>query len=254
MSVENEEMLKSPIVNGVLCYTSSARHSVRNDDIARICLSFFKDDEILKGKDILCNIIGEKPKRRRNENKIMHEVRDILDILKRCDDTNRELPKFVVYSYDGLPPSSGFELIAQSLTALNEEIFALKKEIEYLKDNRIEQTISIHDMGMIKEDLIMIKGELRKINHRSLGDELKHSSLVLEQLQNIRSAGDYNEKDMADNLCAMEYDENDIAGGYFTLENSSKILPSAPLEHSNNLLEMGNRTYQDEGGDPSAPV
>ena len=203
MSVENEETLKSPIINGVLCYTSSARHSVRNDDIVRICLAFFKDEEIIKGKDVLCSIIGEKPKRRRNENKIMHEVRDILDILKRCDDTNCELPKFVVDSYDGLPPSSGFELIAQSLTALNDEILALRKEIEYLKDNRLEQTITIHDMGMIKEDLITIKGELRKINHKSLGDELKHSSLVLEQLQNIRSAGDLNEKDVADNMCGM---------------------------------------------------
>ena len=82
MSV-NEETLKSPIISGVLCYTSTARHSVRHDDIVRICLAFFKEDDIIKGKDILCNIIGEKPKRRRHENRIMNEVRDIL---KRCDD------------------------------------------------------------------------------------------------------------------------------------------------------------------------
>ena len=48
MSVNNEETLKSPIINGVLCYTSTARHSVRNDDIVRICLVFYKDD--IKGK------------------------------------------------------------------------------------------------------------------------------------------------------------------------------------------------------------
>ena len=50
MSVENEETLKSPIINGVLCYTSSARHSVRNDDIVRICLSFLKMMRYLKEK------------------------------------------------------------------------------------------------------------------------------------------------------------------------------------------------------------
>ena len=200
MAVNNEETFKPPVINGVLCYTSTARHSVRNDDLVRICLAFFKDEDIIKGKDTLCSIIGEKPKRRRNENRIMHEVRDILDLLKRCDDNNCELPKFVVDSYDGLPPTSGFDLIAQSLTALNEEISALRKEIEYLKENRIEETITIHDMGMIKEDLITIRGELRKISHRNMNDDIRRSSIVLEHLDNFKSTVDCIGKDMPDDI------------------------------------------------------
>ena len=243
---KNDEVLKCPIINGVLCYTSTARHSVRNDDIVRICLAFFRDDEIIKGKDILCSIIGEKSKRRRHENRIMHELRDILDILKRCDDENCELPKFVVDSYDGLPPTSGFEIIAQSLTTLNDEILSLRKEIEYLKDNRIEQTITIHDMSMMKEDLIMIKGELKKINHRGLSDDIRRNSFVLEHLQDFRKTVDYTDSDIPDNVCASYNAENSI--------RSSNILPSAPLMESDNLLEIVNRSLQDNGGPPSAPV
>ena len=253
MSTNTEE--KSPIINGVLCYTSTARHSVRHDDIVRVCLSFFKEDEIIKGKDTLCNIIGEKSKRRRNENRIMHEVRDILDILKRCDDKKCELPKFVVDSYDGLPPTSGFDLIAQSLTALNDEILALRKEIEYLKDNCIEQTFTFNDMSMIKEDLITIKGEIRKINHRNLNDDIQRSSLVLEHLQSVRSKTDYIDKQMSVDIWGADINENGITGRSYSATNDSvNIIPNAPLEDSNNLLEIVNRSCQDEGGSPSAPI
>ena len=256
MSTNGEETFKSPIINGVLCYSSTARHSIRYDDIVRICLAFFKDEEIIKGKDILCGIIGERPKRRRNENRLMHEVRDILDILKRCDDDNIKLPKFVVDSYDGLPPTAGFELIAHSLSVLNDEILSLKKEIEYLKDNRIEQSFTVHDVGMIKEDLITIKGELRKINHKSLNDDIQRSHFELEQLQKLRSTPVYIDKDMPENQCGG-YDDNErgaIARYHPSAKKSTSILPSAPLEDSNNLFAIGNRTYQDDGGTPSAPA
>ena len=254
MSV-NEETLKSPIISGVLCYTSTARHSVRHDDIVRICLAFFKEDDIIKGKDILCNIIGDKPKRRRGEDRIMNEVRDILDMLKRCDESKFELPKFVVDSYDGLPPSSGFDLIAQSLTALNDEILNLKKEIEFLKDSRIEQGITVDDMSMIKEDLITIKGELRKMNHRGLNDDIRRSSLVLENLQNIRSNADYIDKDISGNISGTEDDVSDTVSRFKpTTSSGSNMVPSAPEMDSDNLLEILNRSFQDEGGPATAPT
>ena len=37
-----------PVINGVLCYVSSARHDMRSDDIIRICLAFYKENDILK--------------------------------------------------------------------------------------------------------------------------------------------------------------------------------------------------------------
>ena len=243
MSVNNEETLTSPIINGVLCYASTARHSVRHDDIVRVCLAFFKEDDVIKGKDTLCNFVGEKPKRRRGEDRMMHEVRDILDILKRCDENKRELPKFVVDSYDGLPPSSGFELIAQSLTALNDEIVSLRKEIEHLKDSRIQENVIVHDMSMMKEDVIIIKGELRKMNHRALNEDIQRSSFVLENLHNIKETSDYNDDDMSDNVCGTDP----------STKTSANVLPSAPEMESGSLLEIVNRSFQDEGGAASAP-
>ena len=56
----NGETLKTPIINGVLCFISTARHSMKNDDVTRICHAFFKDEEIIKAKDLLCDLTGEK--------------------------------------------------------------------------------------------------------------------------------------------------------------------------------------------------
>ena len=75
---ETDGFVKPPIINGVLCYISTARHSMKSEDIVRICHAFFKDDDVLKGKDVLCELVGQKPIRRRNENRIVNELRDLL--------------------------------------------------------------------------------------------------------------------------------------------------------------------------------
>ena len=87
-----------PVINKVLCYASTARHTMRNDDIIRICLTFYKEDEILKAKDTLFQLTGEKSIRRRNENRMLNEMQDLMNLLKRCDDRGIVLPKFVVDS------------------------------------------------------------------------------------------------------------------------------------------------------------
>ena len=51
-------------------------------------------------------------------------------MLRKRDETGIQLPKFVVDFYNGLPPSSGFEIIASSRNMLMDEIASLKTEIE----------------------------------------------------------------------------------------------------------------------------
>ena len=105
----------TPIINNVLCYMSTARHSMRSDDIIRACLVFYKEDDIIKGKDLLYEIAGEISIRRRNENRKFNELQDILDLFKKCDDNDKKIPKFVADTYNGMPPSSGFDIAAQAV-------------------------------------------------------------------------------------------------------------------------------------------
>ena len=78
----------TPIIDNILCYMSTARHNMRRDDIIRACMVFYKDEDIIRSKDVLYEIGGERSIRRRNENRIMHELQDILDLFKKCDDND----------------------------------------------------------------------------------------------------------------------------------------------------------------------
>ena len=49
----------TPVISNILCYMSTARHSMRSDDIVRACLVFYKDEDIIKGKDLLYEFGGE---------------------------------------------------------------------------------------------------------------------------------------------------------------------------------------------------
>ena len=256
---DNGVSLKTPIINGVLCYISTARHSMRTDDITRICHAFFKDEAIIKAKDLLCELTGEKSKRRRNENKIVHELGDILESFKKCDDANVELPKFVVDSFDGLPPSSGFEIIAGTLISLNEEIVLLRKEVEALKEKRLDESVYSQDTIVMKEDILAIKGELRKLNHRFLKDDVRRSSILLG---NLDKPGQSNSViDQADKSCGGISDSNDalLANAAYDIEKSidvrdSVLSPTAPPFRSQGLLDVLNQSFQDLGGSPSAPT
>lgn len=179
---EKGETVKYPVINDILCYISSARHSMRHDDIVRTCLAFYNGDDIIKGKDLLFNIVNEKSKRRRNDNRFLHEVQDILELMKKCDDGGKVLPPFVTDSYKGLPPSSGFEVVARHMITLIDEISSLKTEVEKLKDSRNEASLCLQDSKLLQEDLLIIKGEVRKLNHKLLKDDIRRNSLALSSI------------------------------------------------------------------------
>ena len=153
-----ETTLGNIYLDSLLCYASTARHSLKNDEIIRICIAFYKEAEIINSKDLLCDLIGLKGKRRRNENRLVNEMKDIMDMLIHCDDNSIRLPKFVADSYNGLPPTSGFEVVANYILKLNEELSNLREEVTELKQIRREEDIYNKDVFLVKEDLIEIKG------------------------------------------------------------------------------------------------
>ena len=112
----------------------------------------------------------------------MHELQDILDLLKRCDEEGTSLPKFVADTYNSMPPSSGFEIVAHSMQSLIHEISNLKSEIESLRENRFTEEFHHQSNTLIQEDLLVIKGEIRKLNLRLMGDEVRRSSLTINSL------------------------------------------------------------------------
>ena len=246
---ESECLSTAIVIDPVLCYVSTARHSMRSDDIVRVCLAFFKEEDIINAKDKIFEIAGVKPKRRRNENRLVNEMEDLLDILKKCDENKVILPKYVSDSFDSMPPTSGFEVIAGCMRTFIDEIAALKEEVKLLKESRLSEEMGRDEELHMREDIIAIKGELRKLNHKLMRDEVRRNSLLLQSLDKSSvdcsgKCGDANEKEngnlnsemdsgddnfiVSDGLCggADDVDELPECSSEFQCANLTPSLPS----------------------------
>lgn len=258
------------VINDVLCYVSTARHQMRRDDIVKVCLTFYSEDKIIKAKDLVFESFGEKPKRRRHENRMLNEVIDLLDILERCDEENFNLPKYVADSYDSLPPTSGFEVIAQSVVSLIDEISTLKREINFLTESRKNEISFNKDNVHIKEDLVIIKGEIRKLNQKLQGDEVRCSSLALMPLSNRFKRGRPSDNDTicvdtANTIDAMNVESDILSKSFGDMDNY--CVDVSPLQDNNDVPQAENfslstrdslnidllHSIHDEGGSPSVP-
>ena len=197
----------------------------------------------------------------------MNELKDILDMLSRCDENGTELPRFVVDEYDGLPPSSGFELVANSMTSLFQEIMNLREELNLLKNCRRDDIDYHQDHLIFKEDLLTIKGEIRKLNHKLIKQDIRRNSFILGNLEIADQRINDDIGSIRENSIHRESSSNNLGNNpelvpncpndcFARSESSPEELftlsPSAPPA-SQEPWGLLARSFQDGGGPPSAP-
>ena len=188
----NKDPDKAIIINAILCYISTARHTMKRDEIIRICMTFYSSEDIKNGKDKLFAFVSDTPKRRRGEYRLNNEINDILDTFEKCFDENIKLPIFVADSYNSLPQSSGFDIIAQHMISLVDEINDLKKEIDSLNKSRLIDEMIQKDLNIMQEDILSIKGEVKKLNHNMVSEDLRRKSFILSELVTGRQSISHN--------------------------------------------------------------
>ena len=191
MSSESEKLVDSdkPVVSNLLCFVSSARHTMPTNDIVNCCLPFYDLTQVKDAKDLLCTFLKEKPVRRRGDNAKMSEIMDIFDIFNKLDEKELFIPKFLCDSYKGMPPLSGYEMIAPMLTTLIIEITDLKEEIKLLKSKSNIDLKLTSDTVQIKSNVQDIKNDINslkmKINdggfRKSRSDDLDNLIHSLEK-------------------------------------------------------------------------
>lgn len=152
------------------------------------------------------------------------------------------------------------------MVQLIDELTHLRKEVAQLKENRRDEGIANQEIAFIKEDVLEIKGEVRKLNHKILSDDIRRDSILLESFENSAKALEKHNFDKQDvvpvsNHCCKNNDN------LKKLLNGSVILPEAsPItkvisdncssRHSaaSQLCPYWQQEIQDFGGDPSAPT
>ena len=105
----------------------------------------------------------------------------------------------------------------------------------------------------MKEDLIEIKGEIRKLNHKLMDDNIRRDSLILECIENssvnpiVKNGNRKNTSDVADDSV------KDETLGLLSESTCVEPLPQMPDENLSLSDPYWQREVQDFGGAPSAP-
>ena len=141
----------TPVTNEVLCFLTTARQSYLTENLISMCVSFYSHERILDAKKVLFSLTGESAITRRGEGKFRSDVSDILIQIKKTEENGMELPDFVADSYKSMPPSSGFEVLAEHVVCLIDEINSLREEVKSLKDLN---SVLFHDIKcMLMQDM-----------------------------------------------------------------------------------------------------
>ena len=147
------------IINGVLCYISSARKTLSDQTIINICQSFYSSDCIFEAKEILYNFSEDACVKRRGGGRTTADLTDIISLLRKLDENCVSLPSFLAADFLSMPPASGFEVVAGHIVDLMAEMARLREEIECLRKND-GSTSSSDGFTDIKEDIYDIKNIL----------------------------------------------------------------------------------------------
>ena len=153
--------LENTVINDILCYLSTSRNVLPNENIVSTAVAFYDETQVKKAKDLIAGICKERPTRRNacvsHPNPLFADVSDILDYFEKAEKTKILLPKFVADNYASLPPASGFDSIAVVLCSLREEIFNLRTEVTQLRESSLKDNKSFEDIMTVKQDISDIK-------------------------------------------------------------------------------------------------
>ena len=213
------------IVNGVLCYISSARCTYTDQTLLSICQSFYKCDKVVEAKKILFGATGEAVSQRRGEGRLRAELTDILDEFRKADENGVVLPAFVADSFASMPPASGFEVLSEHLISLLAEISNLKQQVTSLT----ESVDGIKDCNVtdIKEDLYDIKTVLFRNNTQST-QPLLYSTVTASSLSHDNSKKNKETVENSNKKIDRNKDEAQV-GVFVTSLRSKRMLLVDPL-------------------------
>ena len=150
------------VVNGLLCYLTSARHNHTDQALLSVCQSFYSADIVSDAKKILYAYSNDIPTSRRGGQRVKSDLEDTIALLRKFDEEKVALPKFVCDDYAALPPVSGYEVIAGHMVELLTEIDTLKREVHELK--KVNEALKLDSVVDLKEDIFDIKTMLMQIN------------------------------------------------------------------------------------------
>ena len=153
--------LENAVLNDVLCFLSTSKNVLKRDAIIAQAVGYYKDSDIREAKKIIFTIVKETPIARKScqshPNPSVADVEDILNLFDKLDRNKFLLPNFVAGSFSALPPFTGFDYLAGVICSLRDELYAVREELQQLRNCNEKDVKSMEDILTVKEDLRDIK-------------------------------------------------------------------------------------------------
>jgi len=156
----------TPVRSELLCFVADKCRILPFDDLIKICLDFYKEDEVFAARNILDNYGDRLPKRKSTE-----KIRATLeDIAKAVLDPERMLPVFYATDLSRIPSVDlkhcdisviltelkSLRLELAELRYLREEVAVLRQQVVSVKSEQ-DFTSMQHDVAHLKAELMSVK-------------------------------------------------------------------------------------------------
>ena len=211
------------IINELLCYVQNKMENMPTDELCKIVIEFYTGGQIESAKTVLyesCEEVdGERMKKRKQPNKHLNNVRDIID---RFNEVGLAAPQFVARNLTDMPPSTlgGFDIarIVKSLAdmaevfgvlkCLQEDLGAVQQQFAGLQ-NLAKEVADIKEIIMLKpvsKDTSKVAAETADRRKHTDADELKR--------HNNKRSSDSSEAESSKQVDASPTEADDESDGF----------------------------------------
>jgi len=155
----------TPVKSELLCFVADKCRILPFDDLIKICLDFYREDEVFAARTIVDNYGDRLPKRKSND-----KIRATLeDIVKAILDPERTLPIFYATDLSRIPSVDlkhcDISVILTELKSLRLELAELKylkEEVAVLRQQLISMK-SEQDSASMQDDVAHLKADLMSV-------------------------------------------------------------------------------------------
>ena len=155
-------MANEIIIDNLACFLASAKKDYSQEKLCDIAYSFYSHEEIKTSKEKILNFINKDIIWRRDPDKKMKDLNDLIDGINEIYETNKYI-KCVADSYKKIPPV-GLEFIAPILINLSEEVNKINSLLPGILDIKSTVLNMADTVRDCKVDLVNIKQQMQQSN------------------------------------------------------------------------------------------
>ena len=141
-------------------FFNSAREDFSVDSLLQTLDAFYSHESIKDAKANLADLLRKESVMRRNPEKKMKDLRDVIDFYDEVKATKMKV-NFLCNTYKGMPPV-GFEFIAPMISNLSDEIVKINDVLPKILDIKSQVVNTADTVRQLRNDVIDVKNNFSK--------------------------------------------------------------------------------------------